>query len=397
MRVLDYDVVVVGAGPAGSMTARSAAENGVSVLLLEEHPQVGVPVHCAEGLSANGLRTSGLSPSPEVVSQEIKAVRVYAPNRRYLEVSSSERTGYAINRDIFDRRLAERAVESGAELMLETRAIRVIKDGGRVTGVLAEQRGEPLEIRARVVVGADGFTSVVRKTSGLGWWYPDVCACAQFRLGGLKLEEPEVEEFYFGSNFAPGGYAWIFPKSREVANVGLGVRMIHKKPAIEYLKDFVKADPRFREAKPILVSGGVTPVSGLVDPMTGEGVMLVGDAAGQLIPVTGSGVHAGMAAGKIAGEVAAKAVQKGDVSRRALTEYERRYSSEWGERIRRSRKAVEMLDRFSDEDLNDFAEIITQRDVLDIANGQNTASVLGRLVLKAPLKIMRLALTYLSI
>jgi digeranylgeranylglycerophospholipid reductase len=173
--------------------------------------------------------------------------------------------------------------------------------------------------------------------------------------------------------------------------------MIHKKPAIEYLKDFVKADPRFREAKPILVSGGVTPVSGLVDPMTGEGVMLVGDAAGQLIPVTGAGVHAGMAAGKIAGEVAAKAVQKGDMSRRALTEYERRYSLEWGERIRRSRKAVEMLDRFSDEDLNDFAEIITQRDVLDIANGQNTASVLGRLVLKAPLKIMRLALTYLSI
>jgi len=397
MRVLNYDVVVVGAGPAGSMTARSAAENGVSVLLLEEHPQVGVPVHCAEGLSANGLRTSGLSPSSDVISREIKAVRIYAPNRKYLEISSSDRSGYIINRDVFDQRLAERAVESGAELMLETKAIRVIKEGERSIGVLAEQKGEALEIKAKVVVGADGCTSIVRKTSGLGQWYPDACACAQFRLAGLKLEEPEVEEFYVGSNFAPGGYAWVFPKSREVANVGLGVRMIHKKPAIEYLKDFITADPRLREAKPILVSGGITPVSGLVDPMTGDGVMLVGDAAGQLIPATGGGVHASMAAGKIAGEVAAKAVQKGDVSRRTLTEYERRYSVDWGERIRRSRKAVEMLDRFSDEDLNDFAEIITQRDVLDIANGRNTASVLGRLVLKAPLKIMRLALTYLSI
>jgi digeranylgeranylglycerophospholipid reductase len=396
MRVLNCDVVVVGAGPAGSMTARSAAEGGVGVLLLEEHPQVGMPVHCAEGLSTNGIRTSGLSLSPDIISQEIKTVRVYAPNRKYLEISSSERSGYIINREIFDQRLADRAVESGAELLLQTKAIRVIKEE-RVAGVLADQKGEPVEIRARVVVGADGFTSVMRKTSGLGHWYPDVCACAQFKLGGLKLEKPEVEEFYLGSNFAPGGYAWVFPKSREVANVGLGVRMIHKKPALEYLKDFVKADPRFREAKLILVSGGVTPVSGMVDQMTGEGIMLVGDAAGQLIPVTGAGVHAGMAAGKIAGEVAAKAVQKEDVSRKALIEYERRYAVEWGERIRRSRKAVEMLDKFSDNDLNDFAEIITERDILDLANGQNTASVLGRLVLKAPLKIMRLALTYLSL
>lgn len=397
MRVLNCDVVVVGAGPAGSMTARSAAEGGVSVLLLEEHPQIGMPVHCAEGLSANGIRTSGLSLSPDIISQEIKAVRVYAPNRKYLEISSSERSGYTINREIFDQRLADRAVERGAELLLQTKAIRVIKEEERVAGVLAEQKSEPVEIRARVVVGADGYSSIVRKTSGLGQWYPDVCSCAQFKLGGLKLEEPEVEEFYFGSNFAPGGYAWVFPKSREVANVGLGVRMIHKKPALEYLKDFVKADPRFREAKPILVSGGITPISGIVEQITGDGVMLVGDAAGQLIPVTGAGVHAGMAAGKIAGEVAAKAVHNGDVSRRSLIEYERRYAVDWGERIRRSRKAVEMLDKFSDEDLNTFAEIITEREVLDLANGQNTASVLGRLVLKAPLKIMRLALTYLSL
>jgi len=397
MRVLNYDVVVVGAGPAGSMTARSAAESGVSVLLLEEHPQAGVPVHCAEGLSVNGLRSSGLPLTQDIISQEIMGVRVFAPNRKFLEISSSEVAGYGINRDVFDRRLAEKAVESGAELMLETRAVRIIKEGEKVAGVIAKQKEETLEIRTRIVVGADGFNSIVRKTSGLGHWYPDVCACAQFRLGGLNLEKPEIQEVYIGSNFAPGGYVWVFPKSQEVANVGLGVRMIHKKPAIEYLKDFVKADPRFREAKILLVNGGVTPVSGLVEPMTGDGVMLVGDAAGQLIPATGAGVHASLAGGKIAGEVAAKAIQRDDVSRRFLVEYKQRYSVDWGERIRRSRKAVEMLDRFSDEDLNTLAEIITEKDILDLANGQNTAAVLGRLVRKAPLKIMKLALTYLSL
>ena len=395
MRVLDYDVVVVGAGPAGSMAARVSAEGGVGVLLLEEHPQVGIPLNCAEGLSANGLKDAGLSPTPDVVSQEVTKVRVFAPNGKYLELSTTERTGYMINRDVLDQKMAEMAVESGAELMLETRAIKVIKEGERVSGVLAEQRGETLEIRAGVVIGADGFSSIVRRTSGLGRWYPDVGSCAQFRLAGLHLEEPEVNEFYVGAKYAPGGYAWVFPKSEKVANVGLGVRRTNK-PAIECLKDFVKADPRFREAKTVLVNGGVTPVSGLVERMTGDGVMLVGDAAGQLIPATGAGVHAGVVAGRIAGEVAAKAVQRGDVSRGALMEYERRYGVEWGERIRKSRKVVEMLDRFSDEDLNAFAEIITERDVIDLANGQNIPKVLGRLLRRAPLKIMKLALIYLS-
>ena len=396
MPVFDYDVVVVGAGPAGSMAARAAAEKGVRVLFLEEHPEVGVPVNCAEGLSANGLRDAGIPPSPEVVSQEVKGVRVYAPNGKYLELPSSERAGYTINRDVFDQRLAEMAVESGAELMLETRALRVVKEEGRVTGVLAKRGDEIMEIRAGVVIGADGFSSIVRRTAGLGRWYADVATCAQFRLAGLHLEEPEISEFYVGAKYAPGGYAWVFPKSKEVANVGLGVRRIHKKPAIEYLKDFVKADPRLRSGKPILVNGGVTPVSGLVEQMTGDGVMLVGDAAGQLIPVTGAGVHAGIVAGRIAGEVAAEAVQSGDVSRRTLREYEVRYAVEWGERIRKSRRVVEMLDRFGDEDLNTLAEVITERDILDLANGRNTTRVLARLLRRAPLKIMKMALIYLS-
>ena len=378
------------------MAARTAAEAGIAVLLLEEHPEVGVPVNCAEGLSADGLRDAGLSPTPDVVSQEITKLRVYAPNGKYLEFSTSERAGYTINRDVFDQRLAEMAVESGAELFLKTRAVRVIKEGWGVTGVLAKRGSESLEVRAKVVIGADGFSSIVRRTAGLGRWYPDVAVCAQFRLGGLQLQEPEVNEFYVGSRYAPGGYAWVFPKSREVANVGMGVRRANKRSTIEYLKDFVKSDPRFREAKPILVNGGVTPASGLVERMTGDGVMLVGDSAGQLIPATGAGVHAGVVAGRVAGGVAARAVQRGDVSRRSLMEYERRYSVEWGERIRRSRKVVEMLDRFSDEDLNALAEVITDRDVIDLANGQNIPRVLVRLLRRAPLKIMKLALAYLS-
>jgi len=395
MRLLECDVVVVGAGPAGSMAAKAAAEGGADVFLLEEHPQVGYPIYCAEGLSLNGIRDAGLKPEPPLVSQEITKARVYAPDRNFIDLTSSQWNGYNLNREFFDRAVAENAVESGAELMTSTVATRVLKEGGRVSGVQAVSEGEPLNIEAKVVVGADGHASVIRRTAGLGRWFPDVCTCAQYRLGGLKLEEPEVNEFYLGSKVSPGGYAWVFPKSEEVANVGLGVRRIHTRPPIYYLKRFVDSDPRFSGAKILMVNGGITPVSGVIEKAVGDGVMLTGDAAGQLIAMTGAGIHSGLVSGGMAGEVAAKAVSEGDTSSARLSEYERLFDVYWGKRIRDSRRVVEMLDRFSDEDFNTLATVITKEDIISLANGEGVRRTLTRIVARAPGKIIRLLSSYL--
>ena len=170
---------------------------------------------------------------------------------------------------------------------------------------------------------------------------------------------------------------------------------MHPESPIAYLRRFVNSDPRFREAKVLMVNGGITPVSGLVDKVVDDGVMLVGDAAGQLIPCTGAGVHAGVVAGRIAGEVAARAADEGVVSASRLSEYERRFDVVWGKRIRDSRRVVEMLDRFSDDDLNTFAEVLTSEDVVALANGLDVARVLARVVKRAPLKIIRLVAAYL--
>jgi digeranylgeranylglycerophospholipid reductase len=395
MRLLECDVVVVGAGPAGSMAARSAAENGAGVIILEEHSRVGHPVFCAEGLSLNGIKDAGVEPVPPIVSQEITRARVYAPNMEFVELTSSDWKGYNLNRDAFDRALAENAVRAGAELLLDTRATRVVKEGNLVTGVDAISEGDELKVRSKVVIGADGYSSVVRKTAGLGRWFPDVVTCAQFRLGGLNLDESGVNDFLLGSNVAPGGYAWVFPKSSSVANVGLGVRRIHTAPPIEYLKRFVDSDPRFEGAEILLVSGGICPVSGTLDEIVGDGLMLVGDAAGQLVPMTGAGVHSGVEAGKMAGQVAAKAIEEGDISASRLSEYEKLFDEYWGRRIRDSRKVVEMLDRFSDEDLNTLASIVTNEDVLNLANGTAVTRTLVKIVARAPLKIIRLMSAYL--
>jgi len=394
MRLIDSDVVVVGAGPAGCVAARSAASKGVRVVLLEEHGEIGSPVHCAEGLSLNGIRDAGVEPVEPVVSQRISRARVFAPNGSFVDLTSGDWVGYTLNRDVFDRALGELAVRAGAELLTCAEAKSVIKDGGRVVGVRAERRGEPLEVRAKVVIGADGCGSVVRRSAGLSRWYPDVVTCAQFRLGGLRLDDPGTNEFYVGFRYAPGGYAWVFPKSRGVANVGLGVRRLHSEPAVEYLRRFVGSDPRFRGAEVLGVSGGVTPVSGVLDGIVGDGLMLVGDAAGQLVPMTGAGVHSGVEAGRMAGGVAAEAVVEGDVSGGRLSEYRGLFDVYWGRRIRDSRRMVEMLDRFGDDDLNLLAGVVNNEDVLNLANGTDVSRTLARVVARSPGKIVRLLASY---
>ena len=395
MDTIQCDVLVVGAGPGGSMTARAAAENGVDVIFIEEHPVAGTPVYCAEGLSIRGIEDGGLKAvSPYVLQQTTKA-RVVAPNGNTVELTSNDWTGYTLDRQVFDKALADNAEKAGARLMTNTRATGVIMDGSRVVGVKAIREGEEIEFIAKVVIGADGHWSIVRRSAGLARYFKDYVTCAQYQLGGLDLEDPTVNEFWMGEKYAPGGYAWVFPKSREVANVGLGVRVKHTKPPIEYLKDFIAQDPRFRNAKILRTNGGICPVCGTLDKIVADGLMLVGDAAGQLIPMTGAGIHSAIEAGKMAGRVAAEAVKEGNVSAKRLSAYRVEFDKYWGKRIKDSGRVVDMLDKFSDDDLNTLSEVINNEDVLALANGTNVTATLAGLVKRSPMKIISLVRVYL--
>ena len=396
MRLIDCDVVVVGGGPSGSSAARAAAAAGAHTVLLEEHPVIGSPVFCAEGLSLKGIQDAGLQPIAPLVAQRITRARVFAPNRNYIDLTSDNWVGYTLNRQFFDKAIGDLAVKAGVELLTETRATSVFKENGKVAGVLAEKNGEKLQVKAKITIGADGYWSIVRRSAGLARWYQDVVTCAQFQLGGLHFEDPSTNEFYVGTSYAPGGYAWVFPKNEEVANVGLGVRNIHTEPAINYLRKFLDSDPRFKRAKVQRRNGGVTPVSGMLDKIVDDNLMLVGDAAGQLIPMTGAGIHSGIEAGKIAGKEAVDAIIGEDTSAKRLNQYRIRFESYWGKRIKDSRNIVEMLDKFSDDDLNILSTVITNDEILALANGENIKKTIAKIVARSPGKIMKLMAAYLK-
>ncbi len=349
-----YDVIIVGAGPAGSIAAKTAAENDLDTLLIEKRVEIGNPVRCAEGVGKEGL-SQFIKPDKRWIAADVKGARIYSPGGIKIEMSEfGPEVGYVLERKIFDRELAKQAAKAGAEVMVKTRAIDLIKEDGFVRGIKAEHIGDLLNVHANVVIGADGVESKVGRWAGINTTLKpkDIETCAQFLMTDVDID-PEYCEFYIGNQIAPGGYAWVFPKGKKEANIGLGISGSRAKlHPIEYLKNFVER--KYPEGKTIeMIMGGV-PVT-VPTKTTTNGLMLVGDAARMSDPLTGGGIIHAMESGKMAGEVASKAVRAGDSSVECLNEYERRWVLTIGATLQKSYKAKKLLFTLSDAEWDTLA------------------------------------------
>lgn len=338
-----YDVVVVGAGPAGSTAARTAAGAGLSVLLLEKRQEIGSPVRCAEGVG-HDLLAPFIAPDPRWISAEVTGAQltVSGPDHREMLETEGGR-GYVLERRVFDRALAEEAARAGAQVRVKTAAVGLLREGNAVRGVVLQGPGGRWEVRAEVVIAADGIESQVGSWAGLETTLPlkDAMSCAQYLLAGIDINSSRIE-YYVGQAVAPGGYAWVFPKGKGMANVGLGVQAdLVSQPALNYLNRFIESQPHLASGSPVtLVAGGV-PVAMPPPRLATDGLMLVGDAARQVDPLTGGGITNGMAAGRLAAEVAARAIIESDVSAAALSAYEAAWRAGLGRRMARNYRLKE--------------------------------------------------------
>jgi len=360
-----YDLVVVGAGPAGSSAAKRAAEAGFDVLLIEKRQEIGDPVRCAEGAGKRGIERH-IKPDPRWIAAEVRGSRVFAPDGTRLEISeegSGVEVGYVLERKIFDRVLAEEAADAGADVMVKTLATGLIREDGRVAGIQGRSLGRAVEVRAGLVVGADGVESMVGRWAGIETTLApgDIETCAQFLLKGVEVDD--YCEFYLSNRLAPGGYLWVFPKGDGMANVGIGVLGSRSEGGmpIELLTRFVNKN--FPSARVVEVVVGGVPVCGPIKRTIADGLMLVGDAARQSDPLTGGGILNALDAGVIAGEVAAGSLEREDVSREALEEYEERWREKIGASLARSLVVKERLVQLSDKDLNTLAHSIKDKDI----------------------------------
>jgi digeranylgeranylglycerophospholipid reductase len=337
-----YDVVVIGAGPGGSVSAREAARLGLSVLLLEKRQEIGSPVRCAEGV-AHDLLVPFIEPDPHWISAVVSKAQITVEGETKVTGQAEGRKGYILERRVFDRVLAEEAAQAGAEVMVKTAAIGLLLEDSVVRGVVARGPVGTIEIECAVVIGADGVESQVGPWAGLDTALPlkGAMACAQYLLAGIEID-PTCCYYYIGQEVAPGGYAWVFPKGESKANVGLGVQAdLAADSALNYLTRFIENQPHLAQGSPVtLVVGGV-PVGPPLPRLMASGLMLVGDAARQVDPLTGGGIANAMMAGRLAAEVAAQAIAAGDTSAEALTLYEQRWMANRGREMARNYRLKE--------------------------------------------------------
>jgi len=359
-----YDVLVIGGGPAGALAGKTAAEKGLSALIVEKRPAIGAPVRCAEGIGKEALHEF-IDPDPRWISAEMTGAGIVAPDGFFMKLGSEmagSKVGYVLDRKIFDRELVWKASEAGADIAVKSRASAPIMENGAVKGAKIEYAGRTTEVKADVVIAADGVESKFSKWCGIDTTVPvrEIMSSVQYVMTDIDIDEHSTI-FYLGNEVAPEGYLWVFPKGKRCANVGIGIsgrKSGEGHRAKDYLDRFVKRT--FPDGKTIeYIPGGVS-VCRPLDCTVADGLMITGDAARVVDPLTGGGIYNAMYTGRLAAEVAAGCIEKGDCSKMALMKYDREWrASLVGKTIERNYHIKEFLIKQSDAKLNEIIHSVS--------------------------------------
>ena len=293
MKAGDFDVIIIGAGPAGSCAAFTAAKQGVSVLLLEEHPEIGVPLACAEGLSRSTIK-GYLEIKSEWISQELSGGIIRGPDGEEFRVEYPN-VGWILNRKIFDPALAKIAEANGAVIKTSARAI-----GIEDNEVIVSELGSPHRYKFKFLISADGVVSKVGKWLGIDTRLNlgEIVVCAQYLVENIKIDAQYIY-LIFGEDYAPGSYAWIFPKSETSANIGLGISPLRTKKSARYFLDqWTGKEFCHGKIKEMAFSG--VPAK-ILEQFSGKNFFLIGDAARFTDPLSGAGIANAIKSGIIAG------------------------------------------------------------------------------------------------
>lgn len=350
---------VIGAGPAGSRAASNLAAAGIDVCLLDAKERPGRPVQCGEGIGKLGLESRGFDVKPEWICAATSKALFVSPSGTEVGVENS--LGYILDRSVFDYDLALMAGEAGAKHLFGYKAVSAERAGDRWK-VKTIHHEKEVVIECTLLIIAEGVEARLTRKLGLcGKINPeDLEICAQYVLENTGIDQ-DCCYFYTGAKWAPGGYAWAFPKGNGRANVGLGILSVHAKDysPTKLLKDFVQS--HFPDSRVVLKTAGAVPVGMQLKKPYGDGVMVIGDAARQVNCVNGGGLSYCLAAGNMAGQAGARALKAGFVSEKHLKSYVKDWSKWLGKQQKRSYYVKEELLNFKDHELDSIARNLKKK------------------------------------
>jgi len=343
-----YDVLVIGAGPAGSTTAERLATAGFDVAVLEEHAVIGEPVDCTGVVGIEAFEVFDLP--REIVVGAVDAITIHSPGGIPATYRGTDPLAYIVDRAELDRTLAARARDAGATFLLSTQAVDVARSDRCVEVTCQRPEGEMRKVSASVLVLAGGPRFAFHERLGLAvsslLW-----RSAHAELPGNSLEHAQV---YLGRDVAPGAFGWAVPVKRSgMPYVRIGVNSHNDAP--RYLRKLCE------EKFPCLVPGdGPLPYRSWVVPVLppshtyGDRALAVGDAAGQVKPTSGGGIYYGMLSAREAAETVSEAFRRGTFTARDLSSYEKRWRARLGFDLRVGTLFRRLFARMADRDIDDL-------------------------------------------
>ncbi len=381
-----FDVIVVGAGTAGCLAAKTTAEKGLRVCLIDRkrREEIGEKI-CGDALGEHHLKRLSLEkPQHGELDKRIEGIKIYSPDlTTVFTVRDEDFVGYLLNRRLFGQWLLNKALAEGAVLLDSTQCLEPVIEKKFVTGVSAKnlKTGENIRLKGKVVLDASGFLAVIRrklpKEMGIEneVLNEDVEACYR-EIRQLRQESENVNycEIYLNQKITPGGYSWIFPKGGAKVNVGLGICMRNKfpNPKNQFYKHIL-TKPLFEGS--LLLDGGswYDPARRPLNNMVGNGVAILGDAACLVNPIHGGGIGPSMLSGYLAGKTIVEAMESGDVSRKLLWPYNKKYMEMYGVKQAGLDVFRILLLESEDEDLNYGMryKLLTEEDVLKASLGED--------------------------
>ncbi|MDH3618020.1 MAG: NAD(P)/FAD-dependent oxidoreductase [Nitrosopumilus sp.] len=356
-----FDMVIVGAGPAGSSAAYSAASGGLKVALLEKEESI-----------AETVRTSGVTwiqnikefEIPEDCYNPIKNYSFCSPNN---EVTISDSIPQAAVLDVRKtyRWLAQQAEEKGANVFVKTNVKDVIKnEKGDIKGIIANTPKGNVSFFGKIIIDASGFGSVVSKSMGFVTQWEKFGAGAEYEVKAENVD-PQTWWLMVGQKYSPAGYAWIFPISKEIVRIGVGVgKPDSSVDPTERLKELMESKEgpikKLGKITPVEFHYGLIPNDGLSRKTVYNNLILVGDSAGQANPLVLEGIRYAIKFGRVAGKVALAAILSGKTDESALMPYENNWRKEIESKIKSASKVQDRWIGLTDEQWDKELDIIKE-------------------------------------
>lgn len=344
MHRVDYDVVIAGGGLAGLLAAKEAASKGLSVAVIEEDFEIGLPDKCDGLVSMKALMCLGVIPTSRAVQNTVRRVLLHPPSGKPIEVETSKQLKVVVlDRGIFDKDLAKAASSKGAEIILGVRVGKAVEEEGFV-------RVEANRIlKSKIYIEARGTSALP------GDKQRSLLPAARYDVEAKWIQEDTIE-VYVDSTKYPGFFLWVIPKGKDSAKVGVAGRSIN---CFATLDEFLKQ----RGGQVIKKVSAPIYVGGPIDNFVKGRMMIVGDSAGQTKPSTGGGIYSCGLAGVLAGQAAAKYLLDGDTD--ALQKYSRSWLHLFEEDFKTSLQARKVYEKMDNRSIEKVFNLIREKDLLN--------------------------------